>query len=393
MRHSTGFGVTIWLGLLLIGCDSSRPEEAAGDRATADPANAADATGAAALDGLQEGWNVIAPGGDTVCSDGSEYRFFARRADPAKLVVYFQGGGACWFGRNCDQHLDPSYKPTVAVDEIDNYRGIFEFVNPENPFADYSFVVAPYCTGDVHIGDNVATYQAPADEEHDAHDVTIHHKGIVNAQAVLEWTYEHFDPADVFVTGSSAGAIPSPYYAWQIADHYPQARIAQLGDGAGGYRRSKDLTMERMEQWGTMEHLQQYPEFADMALGEFAYEDLYIAAARRYPDIIFAEYDAAEDQVQKRFLAMGGNETATLRDLLLANHADIRAEVKNFRAYIAGGDSHTILARPEFYAFQVNGRRVRDWVADLATYRDVDDVSCEQCDSPELAETSQGVGQ
>jgi hypothetical protein len=129
-----------------------------------------------------------------------------------------------------------------------------------------------------------------------------------------------------------------------------------------------------------------------MTEDQLAYEDLYIVAATRHPDILFAEYDAAEDAVQKRFLAMSGNETATLLDLLEANHADIRAEVSNFRAYVAGGDSHTILARPEFYTFQVNGLRIRDWVADLAEFRDVQDVSCESCTEAELYQPAGAAG-
>jgi hypothetical protein len=300
--------------------------------------------------------------------------------------VYFQGGGACWFGENCDLHLEPSYKPRVAEDEPQRYGGIFEFDNPANPFADYSVVMAPYCTGDVHLGNNVATYEAPAAEDHEPHSLTIHHKGVVNAEAALDWTYRNFpDPKKIFVTGSSAGAIPSPYYAWRIADHYQQARIAHLGDGAGGYRRTREDDSDRMARWGAMAHLARYPEFADVQESQFAYEDLYIAAARRHPQILFAEYDAAEDSVQKRFLAMGGNATVTLLDLLEANHADIRAAVDNFRAYVAGGDSHTILARPEFYTFHVGGRTVRDWVADLAAFKDVDDVLCNPCDVAEEA--------
>ena len=39
---------------------------------------------AADLSGLAEGWNVIEPGGDTTCSDGTDYKFFARPGDPEK---------------------------------------------------------------------------------------------------------------------------------------------------------------------------------------------------------------------------------------------------------------------------------------------------------------------
>jgi hypothetical protein len=335
---------------------------------------------AAALDPLREGWTTIEPGGDTICSDGSDYRFFVRRGDPEKLVVYFQGGGACWFADNCSTQLNPSYKVNVGENEPERYRGIFDFNHEENPFADYSFVMVPYCTADVHLGDTVTRYEAPATESQAAHQVVIHHKGIVNAEAALTWTHQHFlDPREVFVTGSSAGAIPSPYYAWRVAEAYPDAHIAQLGDGAGGYRRSEALQNNPITAWGTLDYLSRYPEFAGMTERDFTYESLYVAAARRFPGTLFAQYDAAEDAVQKRFLTLGGSAPANLRDLLLANHADIRDEVDNFRAYVAGGDSHTILARPEFYTYHVGGVRIRDWVAGLARFEAVADVTCDRC--------------
>ena len=53
-----------------------------------------------------------------------------------------------------------------------------------------------------------------------------------------------------FVTGSSAGAIPSPFYASLIADHYTDATVTQLGDGAGGYRRMNSDARPH-EAWGT----------------------------------------------------------------------------------------------------------------------------------------------
>lgn len=351
--------------------------------------NACTSRGADALPDLHDGWNAIAGGGETVCSDGSPYRFFVRPASREKLLIYFQGGGGCWSGETCDTHLEPTYDPTVDENELDRYQGIFDFDHPDNPFTDYSMVVAPYCTGDVHLGDNTARYDAPAAPDHASHPLDIHHRGMVNAAAVLAWTYGHFDPQQVFVTGSSAGAIPSPYYAWQVADRYPRARVAQLGDGAGGYRRSQPDPSGRLASWNVLGNLSGYPEFAAMGDDAFNYEQLYIAAARRHPEILFAEYDAAEDAVQKRYLALSGNDTATLKDSLLANHADIRREVDNFRAYVAGGDSHTVLGRPEFYTFQVDGVRIRDWVADLAAFRRVEDVVCERCDVAETADDAE----
>ena len=54
-------------------------------------------------------WQSIAPGGDTSCSDGSAYRFYVKEGDPNKVVLYMQGGGACWNRATCDPTMQPSY--------------------------------------------------------------------------------------------------------------------------------------------------------------------------------------------------------------------------------------------------------------------------------------------
>ena len=73
-------------------------------------------------------------------------------------------------------------------------------------------------------------YEVPATEDAQAREVTIHHRGYTNGRAALDWTYEHFlGPETVFVTGSSAGSIPSPVYARHFAENYPAARVTALG--------------------------------------------------------------------------------------------------------------------------------------------------------------------
>ncbi|MEO2177068.1 MAG: pectin acetylesterase-family hydrolase [bacterium] len=325
---------------------------------------------------LPEGWNEFSPGGDTTCSDGSPYKFFVRPADPEKLMVYMQGGGGCWTRKTCDPEMQPTYNIRIGENFRPSEFGIFNFDNPDNPFSDYSIVMAPYCTGDVHLGSADTIY--PGVEE-DQEPLTIHHQGRSNMQSVLQWTYENVTaPKDIFVTGSSAGSIPSPLYASLIADNYPDARVAQLGDGSGGYRRM-NTDSRPDEQWGTFNFLNREKGFETLLPEGFNYEKLYIAAALAHPEILFAEYDAAEDAVQKRFLALSGARDVKLFQALKANHADIRAEASNFKSYIAGGESHTVLLRPEFYNYAADGISVRDWVADLATYSTVTDVTCVKC--------------
>lgn len=331
---------------------------------------------------LGQGWTEFTPGGQTTCSDGSAYKFFVRPGDPEKLMVYFQGGGGCWTRQTCDPNLQPTYTVNIAEDFKPWPFGVFNFENPDNPFRDYSVVMAPYCTGDVHLGASDTVY--PPEDEGQV-PITIHHQGRANAQAVLDWTYANVtSPKEVFVTGSSAGAIPSPFYAALVADQYPNAHIAHLGDGAGGYRRMNGDSRPD-EQWGTFDFLNTEAGFETVSPDGFNYEQLYIAAAKAHPDILFAEYDAAQDAVQKRFLALSGAKDVDLMQALQANHADITAAAENFRAFISGGDSHTILLRPEFYSYGTQGTAIRDWVAGLAAHASTANVTCVECASDTYA--------
>ncbi len=361
----------------------------------------------APLADLAEGWNTIDPGGSTTCSDGSPFRFFVRKADPTQLVFYLQGGGGCWNAQTCDPQGNPTYTMTAleemqspSDDDPEGGYGIGAFDNPANPFADHSFVFVPYCTGDVHIGDRDAVYEAAATDDAPAREFTIHHRGYTNGRAALDWTWEHFlGPETVFVTGSSAGSIPSPVYARHFAEHYPEARITALGDGAGGYRNLTDSRPH--ESWGTLAALSHFENMNEADSDSFSFEDLYILAARAHPEVMFTRYDTAEDDVQLQFLQIAGtNVDDGLQPLLDANEADIDAALEgqdNYRSYIAAGELHTIMLRPEFYTYESDGVRFRDWVASLEAGEPVEDVHCGDCKgSPvpeaEVPETGEATG-
>lgn len=199
----------------------------------------------------------------------------------------------------------------------------------------------------------------------------------------MSWVYNNFaSPEAIFVTGSSAGSIPSPYYAVELADHYSDARVTQLGDGSGGYRGQGEVNPQEI--WGAMDIVSDWPQFKEVAVADFTFEQLYIAAAKRHPEITFAAYDSAEDEVQRWYLKLRNIEPDTLLANLDANQADIRAEVKNFRSFIAGGELHTILRRPEFYRYHVDGKRVSDWVGELANSGTAGDIRCRTCATPQL---------
>lgn len=326
------------------------------------------------------GWREIPVEEDAACSQGTPFRFMVHPGSATHLFIYFQGGGACWSGENCDVRGEPTYDPLFNdEDHPARLSGIFELGRPENPLRDFTGVFVPYCTGDVHLGDRRVTYRVASDNATaPSRELDVRHYGYRNAQAVLEWIYANVPtPELIFVTGGSAGAIPSPFIAARVQDRYPAARVVQLGDGAGGYRVS-DLGWI-LSQWGVIGVVRGFPEFEAYDSASLNYEALYIASARARPRITFAQVNTAQDEVQLRFLRLLGVDRPDLPRLLEANYADIRRAVPGFRTFTAPGTRHTILGRPEFYTLEVQGVRLRDWVADLLAGKPVEDVGCAIC--------------
>lgn len=328
----------------------------------------------APLDTLETGiWNVIKPGGETVCSDGSEYSFFVRPVeDSEKLMIYFQGGGACWNAFTCAGQF---YDKTVGTPEteLNSYNGIFNYAHPENPMTEYSTVFIPVCTGDVHVGDATVKYSDR---------LTVQHKGAVNAQAALDWTYANYDsPAEIAVIGTSAGAIGSIYFAPQVMAQYPDAQILQFADGEVGVA---------PEAWNVLDIWNVYAHMtlpAEPDTETFTINDIYLEAAQTYPQHQFAQYTTTNDEVQVRFYQFS-DDNVTRPWLAVAYEFldELEANLPNFRAFAAGGDTHTILARPGFYFYGADGTRFANWFTALLNRQPVENVRCAACDTVEIVE-------
>ena len=112
------------------------------------------------------------------------------------------------------------------------------------------------------------------------------------------------------MSGGSAGAIPSPVFASQMARRYPAARVVQLGDGAGGYRTARIAGL--FAQWGAVSALKNDPLYRDLDPATANFEDLYLRAAAT-PNLRLAQLNSAEDQIQVFFLGQLGHKVTTLR--------------------------------------------------------------------------------
>jgi hypothetical protein len=138
-------------------------------------------------------------GGDgPICIAGTPYSVFTKAGDPKKLLIFLQGGGACWQGfYNCNILADDQAPPAAPP-----FPGVFDSSSPDNPFADYSVVYMPYCDGSAFGGDN------------DVNDAsfpfgpTRHHRGVRNVSAGMDVAGDTFPRAkSITVMGHSAGGV------------------------------------------------------------------------------------------------------------------------------------------------------------------------------------------
>jgi Pectinacetylesterase len=304
-------------------------------------------SGGAAEGRTEPRWVKVEPGGRTACARGGRYAYWLRRADPTKLVIFFQGGGGCWDAETCAVGSGWFDDRVGFEDDPQHASGLLDTRTAANPFRNWSFVYAPSCTGDVYMGDRDASY---------GEGVRVRHRGAINARAVLAGAFEAFPSArSILVAGCSAGSVGAAYHVGRVIARYPNARVTLLGDSlAFPFSRPLDLSS-----WGV-------PAAFDM-------ESFLRRLARAHPRRTFARFNYASDDVQERYDVTG--ERRSFEQRLRAAEARLK-RLPNYRSYLACGGDHCVLPQPHFFTLRVGGIRFRDWAVDLAAGRNVDCPTC-----------------
>lgn len=164
----------------------------------------------------------------TQCGNGSQYKFFIHKTSSPNVLFLFEGGGACWDYDTCSGRagvLGAANPNGIADDYMQQFTA--KYVSPivngadpglplrsrtDLPTKDWNIVYMPYCTGDVHIGNNVATYTDPTGQEPP---LAWHHAGYTNTLAAVDYAKTQFPNVQkLLVTGYSAGgtATSSSFY-------------------------------------------------------------------------------------------------------------------------------------------------------------------------------------
>ena len=328
------------------------------------------------------------------------FSFWAKRGAENNLVVFFDGGGACWDDLTCtfpmteapDQVLQfyaPAISPTRNPAGFD---GIFRTDLAANPVRDWSFVYIPYCTGDVHLGSgtrqytNVGPPRLPLPPTFE-----IRHRGFDNFMVVLDWMRRNVGaPQKILVTGSSAGGYgASGNFPW-IKEAFPAAEVHVIADASQGVTPPAfDSGNPGRNSWS--------PTLAPWIYGvdpsPVRSADILLRAAEYYPGVRVAQFTTRFDGVQIGFYAAaelttapGGscrNPLVDWNQQMVATLGGYIGTAPNFRYYVPRGTYHTIMGQPEFYSESTGSVAYADWVAAMLQGGDLwRNVACPACLTP-----------
>jgi hypothetical protein len=108
-------------------------------------------------------WTWI-PVPESKCGNGSPTGIgWNPHAGASHLLIYLQGGGACYDAESCWGAAPTAsnmtgYGATDFASDPTLLASIFERSNTGNPYHDANLVFVPYCTGDLHIGTAMVSY-------------------------------------------------------------------------------------------------------------------------------------------------------------------------------------------------------------------------------------------
>ncbi len=311
------------------------------------------------------------------------FSFWARKGKSKNLVVYFEGGGACWDNLTCTFPIAglPAAVPQFFVPQVPpgtdpaTIGGIFRTDNAANAVRDWDMVYIPYCTGDIHVGSATKAYTSvghPVFPIPPGAPITINHRGFDNFRVVLEWIKKNFDkPKKILVTGVSAGGYGATANSPWLGRAFPQASLFVVADASQGVTTATfDHGNPGRNSWN--------PQLAPWVFGSpdsVSGPELMRRAALGQPDAHFAQFTTSFDTVQigfysvtKTYYPPGGRCADPGVDWYQQMTRQLVSDVwrlDNYRFYLAGGTYHTLLRDDTYYTEHSAGPAFASWLGDM----------------------------
>ena len=289
----------------------------------------------------------------TECSDGSQTGIAMNPGDSADVVVFLDGGGACWDTLTC--FTAGTAKPGPygrtqweAQRDAELPGSLFDRTLPGNPFSQDTLVFVPYCTGDVHAGNAVQSFPgAPR---------AWHFKGLVDVQKALDFVAASLPaPGKLVVSGSSAGGFGSLLAFDLFRTRFPSVKGYAVDD-SGPLLVGNDINPAIRAAWFASWRLDQ----VILPICPGCAQDLsklYPTLSQKFPGDRISLLSSTRDLVISAFFLLTPSEFEAALGRLTT---DVIAPLPNARTFLVAGQTHTMLGAPQ--RFTAGGVPLVEWL-------------------------------
>jgi hypothetical protein len=289
------------------------------------------------------------PSQGPICYLGDQYHVVVRDAQSDNLIIFLQGGGACW---------STLCQATTTAGTTIPGLGILGRDASKNPVGDWNIVYAPYCDGSVFAGDNDMT--GPAGQEW-------HFHGLANLTAAIDVAKSVFpNPKRILLAGTSAGGYGTLTGAGVTRLLYPHTQLDVFNDAGLGLSNPQNPVMLatvkndwKFDQFvpDSCTACQDGPLTAIIGWGLEADPTLRVAGFSSYGDSVIGGV----------FLGLQPND---FKSLLLAETDKVHAKFPDrFERFFIAGTQHTVLmslpSNPVLYDTPVDGVSVQEWTGKM----------------------------
>jgi len=288
--------------------------------------------------------HFFAAGDGPVCGEGAAYSMATRDQGSEDLMIFLEGGGACW----SDFCLYVN-EVTPGIPQA----GILDPARDNNPVRDWNVAYVPYCDGSLHAGD------IDVDTDGDGQADRFQH-GLHNLSAALDVAVRTFPaPRRILLAGQSGGGLGTIFALPLVRHLYPGVPIDVLDDSGVGVLKpgSPEFLRQVIAEWNIGAFIPD--SCAECIPADGHLTDYLNWQLEQDPDVRRGMLSYTQDfNLADLFLGIGGPafEAALLQEM----REQEEAHPGRMRSWIVDGSGHTFVElEPDRTAGTV---ALMDWV-------------------------------
>ncbi len=297
-----------------------------------------------------EDGNVIShsfsEGDGPLCLTGEPYTMSTRDEGTEDLMIFLQGGGACWFDLCAATSVAPAGIPAAGV------------LNPNlanNPLAGMSTAYLPYCDGGIFASDS------DVDTDNDGVDDRFH-RGLRNLSAGLDVAVRAFPaPRRIVLVGVSGGGYGTLFAMSIVRQLYPDIPIDVVNDSGIGINRPTDPVFNQaiIDYWNIGAF---FPASCPECNVQGSSAGIINWQLEQDPDMRLGMLSYTQDAtIGTFFLGIGG---PAFESVLRSTFADVEAaNPDRMRSFVRAGATHTFLLGD--LSISVEDVSLSDWVGSM----------------------------